>query len=283
MSLPRPFTLPTSLFNPTLYTRLLQLWFTPLPPTASSASQTQLSRWFGMGTLSEKASFDAECASTALPALDSISSTNFPLPPFQNPEHDRETNYKAIAEPFLSQFNTTAPDADADEGEKEVRNAETALGLVLLLDQIPRNIFRTQQQAIYTHYDRISRAIAYAIYALGLDTSSATPTTTASVPWKNSPVWLAWFYLPLMHSESLADHNLFDAKMSAMQTRAQSREDGGEEAVGYIARSVEYERKHRVLLERFGRYPHRNAVLGREGTREEKGFLEGGGERFGAG
>ncbi|KAI4251354.1 MAG: hypothetical protein LQ352_004899, partial [Teloschistes flavicans] len=242
MSLPRPFILPNSIFNMTLYSRLLHLWFSPLPPNASSAAQIQTSRWFGMGTPSEKASFDAECASVALPALESISSSNFPLPPFQNTEHDQQSNYKAIAEPFLSQFNVethqqtnyqtiaepflsqcnTAPDTDA---EKEVRNAETALGLVLLLDQLPRNIFRAQQNAIYTHYDRISRAVAHAIYALNLDTPSSS-----HVPWKDSPVWQAWFYLPLMHSEALSDHNLFDEKMAAMRARAEGR--GDEEAVG---------------------------------------------------
>ncbi|KAL8629668.1 hypothetical protein Q9189_004636 [Teloschistes chrysophthalmus] len=292
MSLPRPFTLPPTLFNPTLYKCLLNLWFSPLPPTASSPPQTHLSRWFGLGTPSEKAAFDAECASTALPALDSISATNFPLPPFQNTEHDQQTNYKAIAEPFLSQFNNTASEGGGGDAEgeagREVRNdAETALGLVLLLDQIPRNIFRAQQNAIYTHYDRISRAVAYAIYALHLDTpsssppSSSTTTTTTHAPWQNSPVYQQWFYLPLMHSESLRDHDLFSLKISAMRTRAEAR--GDEEAVGYIDRSVEYERKHRVLLERFGRYPHRNGVVGREATGEERGFLEGGGERFGAG
>ncbi|KAL8733737.1 MAG: hypothetical protein Q9166_001930 [cf. Caloplaca sp. 2 TL-2023] len=264
MSPPRPFSLNSQLFNPTLYSRLLNLWFSNLPRSASAPAPTQLSRWFGAGITPEsKRAFDDQCTSTALPALQSIAADKFPLPPFTDIEQDRK-NYPGIAEPFIGQFTSTGTEAKGNE--------EAALGLILLLDQMPRNTFRSQQSLIYTHYDRISRAVAHEIYSLSLDTSST---------FGQSPAYQMWFYLPLEHSEALSDHDLMRKKLGDMKTKWETKKD--EKAVEFMGTLMGFEKQHRDILERFGRYPHRNGVMGREETGEEREYLDGGGDTFGTG
>ncbi|KAI4138263.1 MAG: hypothetical protein L6R39_006883 [Caloplaca ligustica] len=261
MSLPRPFALNSQLFNPTLYSHLLKLWFADLPTSASNPTKEQVSRWFGVGASQEaKSAFDGECTSTALPALQSIAADKYPLPPFKDAEQDRQ-NYTHIAQPFIGQFTSQKSD---------LSNDEAALGLVLLLDQMPRNIFRSQQDIIYTHYDRISRAVAYAIYSRDLDSSDR---------YRDSPPWQAWFYLPLMHSEALSDHLFLQRKVETMQARMRQKDDPA--AAEYADNLLNFEKKHYDILQRFGRYPHRNRALGRESTKEEREYLEGGGDTFG--
>ncbi|KAI4123137.1 MAG: hypothetical protein LQ338_005427 [Usnochroma carphineum] len=257
----RSFTLNPQLFNPTLYSRLLKLWFADLPTSACNPAKEQVSRWFGVGASPEaKSGFDGECTSTALPALQSIAADKYPLPPWKDAGQDHQ-NYPQIAEPFVGEFATEKAGLSSEEA---------ALGLVLLLDQMPRNIFRSRQDVIYTHYDRISRAVAYAVYAKGLDQSSR---------FRDSPPWQAWFYLPLMHSEALSDHRLMDQKIEAMQARMKQNNDPS--AMEYANSLMAFEKKHCDILERFGRYPHRNRELGRESTREERKWLEDGGDTFG--
>ncbi|KAL8766323.1 MAG: hypothetical protein Q9209_006849 [Squamulea sp. 1 TL-2023] len=262
------FMLNPQLFNRTLYKNLLNLWFSDLPTSASAPSPTQLSKWFGVGaTPASKAAFDDGCTSTALPALQSIGPEKFPLPAFTSPEQDKQ-HYPQIAEPFVGQFKSP-PD---EEGAKS--NEEAALGLVLLLDQMPRNVFRNNQSLIYTHYDRISRAVAHTIYSspLRLDISPN---------YVDSPPYRMWFYLPLMHSEALSDHDLISQKLEDMKGRAEKR--GDDKGSEYLGTLVDFEKRHRVILERFGRYPHRNGVMGREETEAEREWLREGGDTFGAG
>ncbi|KAL8707592.1 MAG: hypothetical protein Q9225_007730 [Loekoesia sp. 1 TL-2023] len=261
MSISRRFTLNPQFFNSTLYSRLLTLWFSDLPLSNANPSPEHTSRWFGVGASPEsKSAFDAECTSTALPALQSIAADSYTLPAFKDAEQDRE-NYDKIAEPFMGQITT--PDAD-------IGNDQAALGLILLLDQMPRNSLRSQQDLIYGHYDRISRAVAYAVYSRGLDQSER---------YKDSPPWQGWFYLPLMHSEALADHQFMDQKIEAMRIRMEQKGDAT--AMDFVNNMKAFEQKHRVIIDRFGRYPHRNKVMGREHTKEEQAYLESGGDTFG--
>lgn len=80
-----------------------------------------------------------------------------------------------------------------------------------------------------------------------------------------------------MHSEALSDHDLMAGKLEDMENGV---DETGKEYLGSL---VAFERRHRVILERFGRYPHRNGVVGREGTEEEGVWLREGGDTFGAG
>lgn len=124
--------------------------------------------------------------------------------------------------------------------------AEGALALLLLLDQIPRNIFRGSAHAFAT--DGLALAIARRAVAAGHDLAVEMPLRT-------------FFYLPFEHAEDL------DAQRSAVALF----EAAGDE--GY----TRYARIHLDVIERFGRFPHRNAALGRATTAEEAAFLAAGG------
>jgi uncharacterized protein (DUF924 family) len=123
---------------------------------------------------------------------------------------------------------------------------EGALALLLLLDQFPRNMFRDSARAFAT--DPLARAVADRAIARGFD---------ASVPSDER----MFFRLPFEHSENLADQE---------RSLALSRRAGGGKADGYAE-------LHADIIRRFGRFPHRNALLGRATTPEEQAFLDAGG------
>ena len=127
---------------------------------------------------------------------------------------------------------------------------ESALALVLLLDQIPRNVFRDTPRAYAT--DPLARAIADRAMARGFD---------AAFP----PVWRKFFYMPLHHSEDLADQR----RATAL---AESLPD--DRALDERGRNRRYGRPYPEIIERFGRFPHRNAILGRVSTPEEIAFMK---------
>ncbi len=124
--------------------------------------------------------------------------------------------------------------------------AEGALALVLLLDQFPRNLYRDSAHAFAT--DGLARAAARAALAQGHDQE----IEAALRP---------FFYLPLEHSEDAADQARSVALIGAL-------------GVDHYTRFAEM---HRELIARFGRFPHRNRVMGRESTAEESAYLAGGG------
>jgi uncharacterized protein (DUF924 family) len=125
--------------------------------------------------------------------------------------------------------------------------ADGALALVLLLDQFPRNAFRGTPRMYAT--DEQARAAADAAIRAGHDQAVEAPLRQ-------------FFYLPFMHSEQLADLD----RCVALNEAA-----GGE--------SLRFARHHRDIVQRFGRFPHRNDVLGRANTPEEERFLAEGGFR----
>lgn len=124
---------------------------------------------------------------------------------------------------------------------------ESALALVILLDQIPRNIFRGTPRAYAT--DPLARAVADRAMARGFD---------AALP----PAWRKFFYMPLHHSENADDQRRSLALLEAVPNDP-ARAD-----------NTRYARRYLDIIERFGRFPHRNAVLGRVSTAEELAFLE---------
>ena len=128
------------------------------------------------------------------------------------------------------------------------RNAEGALALLLLLDQFPRNLWRGSAHAYAT--DGLARRIANDAIANGHDMATALELRM-------------FFYLPFEHSEYLADQDRSVRLGEALQSA------GGEKS--------EWARKHREIIARFGRFPHRNEAMGRESTAEERTFLDGGG------
>ncbi|APW38775.1 hypothetical protein RD110_17480 [Rhodoferax koreense] len=133
------------------------------------------------------------------------------------------------------------------------------LALVLLLDQFTRNVFRGQARA----FAGDARAQALSLDALdrGLD---------ATLPLAGR-LFLA---MPLMHAEGLA---MQERSVAYFQALAEQAPPAQHQAVAQSAASA---REHRDIVARFGRFPHRNAVLGREDTPEEAAFLRHG-PRFG--
>ena len=125
---------------------------------------------------------------------------------------------------------------------------EGALALVLLLDQIPRNIFRGTPRAYAT--DAAARGAADR--AIEKDFDQMVPL-----------VWRRFFYMPPHHSE-----NLEDQRRSRELFQALPRDP---DRAGSLRR---YGHPYVEVIERFGRFPHRNAILGRESTPEEIAFLE---------
>jgi uncharacterized protein (DUF924 family) len=126
------------------------------------------------------------------------------------------------------------------------QSAEGSLALVILFDQFPRNMFRGSARAFAT--DPLARAVANRALARGFD--QATDMTMRQ-----------FFYLPFMHSELMAD---------------QDRSLWLYEALGDVEQS-KYAMQHRDIVAKFGRFPHRNGVLGRDTTPAELEFLSGGG------
>jgi uncharacterized protein (DUF924 family) len=126
------------------------------------------------------------------------------------------------------------------------QNAQGALALVILLDQFPRNMFRGDAQAFAT--DSLARAIAAGAIVRGFDSQVPSDMRT-------------FFCLPFEHSEDLAD---------------QERGIAFFKAIGDVE-NLKWAELHADIIRRFGRFPHRNAILGRTTTPEEQAFLDGGG------
>ena len=133
------------------------------------------------------------------------------------------------------------------------KDADSALALVIALDQFPRNAWRGTPRAFAC--DATARAVAGRAIAAGLD---------ARVPLARRHV----FYLPFEHSEDLADQErscaLFYAWAEGFPEAERAR---AKEQLRYVDR-------HKEIIERFGRFPHRNAILGRPSTPEEEAFLK---------
>lgn len=123
------------------------------------------------------------------------------------------------------------------------------LAEVIVLDQFSRNLFRGSPLAFAS--DPLALALAQEAIAAEADAAL-------------SPIERSFLYLPFMHSESLAIH------ATAMELY---RKNG-------IPGNLDFELRHQQIIERFGRYPHRNAILGRPSTDEEIEFLKQPGSGF---
>ena len=132
------------------------------------------------------------------------------------------------------------------EHEDWLDSAEGALALLLLLDQIPRNVFRGSGHAFAS--DGLARHYAERALATGHDAAF-------------EPELRAFCYLPFEHSEALADQQRSVALFEVLGNQTYTQ----------------YALEHRRVIERFGRFPHRNRALGRINTAEEQAWLDAGG------
>jgi uncharacterized protein (DUF924 family) len=125
-------------------------------------------------------------------------------------------------------------------------SAEGALALLILLDQFPRNMFRGSARMFAS--DPLARAVAAGAIVRGFDSQVEKTMRT-------------FFYLPFEHSEDMAD-----------QTRTVAFYKAADDTD-----NLKWAELHADIIRRFGRFPHRNAMLGRATTAEEQAFLDEGG------
>jgi uncharacterized protein (DUF924 family) len=134
------------------------------------------------------------------------------------------------------------------------------LALILLLDQFPRHLHRGSAQA----FAGDARALELTLDGMQKGADAAL-----------DPVMRIFFCMPLQHSE------LPDAQEDSVLAFRRLAEDAPAELRPVFDGVTEFARRHRDIIARFGRFPHRNAVLDRASTPEELEWLSGGGERFG--
>jgi uncharacterized protein (DUF924 family) len=132
------------------------------------------------------------------------------------------------------------------EHEALLDDPDGALALILLLDQVPRNVFRDSAHAFAT--DPLARDYADRAIAVGHDL-------------RVDPALRIFCYLPFEHSEDLADQ---DRAVALCETLGDTH-------------YLQYAEAHRDVIRRFGRFPHRNRALARTDTPEERAWLEAGG------
>lgn len=123
-------------------------------------------------------------------------------------------------------------------------SANGALALIIALDQFPRNMYRATPAAFA--WDSLSRGVAMRMVASGAD---------LKIPMDRR----AFIYMPYMHAEDLDMQN-------ACVRLCDSRLDN--------SNTLHHAKEHRKVIERFGRFPHRNKILGRKSTAEEQRFLD---------
>lgn len=153
---------------------------------------------------------------------------------------------------ILTRFVAVYREAVAGEVEDWRYGPLRCLAYVILLDQFPRNMFRDTAKAFAS--DALALAAARGAIAKGFD---------REIP----PLARAFFYLPFEHSEDLADQD------ECVRLLEQWQEPE-------LAPFADFARRHRAIVARFGRFPHRNALLGRDSSAAEVAFLREPGSSF---
>lgn len=159
------------------------------------------------------------------------------------PEFDTQlrTQFGAWLDATLAAPETLQPPEDGAE----------RLGLILLCDQLPRNLYRGSANAFAL--DALARTLCIDGIEAGQDLALGIDER-------------AFFYLPLEHSESLLHQHACVGLLTAM--RDQSKGVAREQAGHYLRHA----HQHRDIIQRFGRFPHRNSALGRTASPEEAAF-----------
>jgi len=264
------FKLPAQHFNVDLYNCINKLWFGDLPAIPTEAGfKASLKKWYALeATDDDKLAFDNQCTEICRSVLDSIGPAQYGLPHADGSYQGELNQASTIARPIVEELESVA----ATQGL--ANSSTTALSMIILLDQMPRNIYRDNQGVVYTHYDRISRSLLRHILN--------SPERMDRHPHvRQSFAQRSFFYMPLMHSEFLEDHNLWE-KLVAEEMRNEANELGDQASSWFLDNSVKFGKTHRDILDKFGRYPYRNRWVDRETTKQEKEWIEQGGETFGS-
>jgi uncharacterized protein (DUF924 family) len=168
-----------------------------------------------------------------------------------DPELDRE-----IADRFAPLLER----AGRGELDDWLAGDESALALVILLDQFPRNVFRGSRRAFAM--DAKAQAVAAAAIDAGVDR-------------RLHPLEASFLYLPFEHAEDAALQERSVELFEALRARAPA------ELRAQLDEFARYAHEHRDIVHRFGRFPHRNHALGRASTPAERAYLESGGTTYG--
>ena len=136
----------------------------------------------------------------------------------------------------------------------------STLALIVLLDQFTRNLFRGSARAFE------GDQAALALCQSGIE---------SGFPDQLHVLEASFFFMPLEHSESMVMQDLCVQQFEQLLKRSDA------EFRDYISGNLDYALSHRKIIHEFGRYPHRNKVLGRSSTAAESSYLHGGGATFG--
>ena len=134
-------------------------------------------------------------------------------------------------------------------------HARSELALILLLDQFPRHLWRGRPEAFDS--DPAAFAVARDAISAGRDEQLAL-------------IERIFVYLPLQHSERIEDHAQAFERFRALERDARAR---GAAVLPFCTGAIGEQQEHFDTLQRFGRYPYRNAALGRSSTPEEQAYL----------
>ncbi len=151
-------------------------------------------------------------------------------------------------------FEATCEQASRGELNDWASRARGRLALIIVLDQFPRNIYRDSPQAFASD----PQAVELALDGIACGHDLTLP-----------PSMRIFLYMPLMHAEDLA-----------LQNRGVEVFEGLANEFPPAATNAEYARRHRDVIADWGRFPHRNHILGRETTAEEAAFLKTPGSSF---
>jgi len=162
---------------------------------------------------------------------------------------------QTIRSKFLSDYEAVV----AGDHERWRNTPRGALAYIIVLDQFSRNMFRNGAEMFSA--DPLAREVCCEGLDAGFDAELGFDERV-------------FFYLPLEHSEALSDHEQCHEVFSALCANAP---DSLKADADYY---LDYAKQHRALIERFGRYPHRNEILGRASTEEEIEFLKKPGSSF---
>jgi len=165
-------------------------------------------------------------------------------------------------EEIRKRFSDLPERASRGEFESWKSTPRSAFALVLVLDQFPRNLYRDSARAF--EFDAKAREVALGAISAGFDE-------------RLHPLEAVFLYLPLEHAEDLELQNRSVKLFEKLRQRAQ------ESMQNQFNEFADYAGRHRDIIRRFGRFPHRNALLGRESASDELKYLASGGEVFGSG
>jgi len=159
----------------------------------------------------------------------------------------------------IDRFSPTLIAAKAGRLDQWADTPRNRLALVIVLDQFPHHVYRDQPQAFATD----PQALALSLEALATGEDQQL-----------TPIERVFLYLPLEHAESVAvqEQSVALYEKLALGTAADERV--------LFDDFFNYARQHRDVVARFGRFPHRNAILGRPSTADELEFLKQPGSRF---